>query len=74
MVPVKSGDKYTIALHQDVYKRQPWDSVVLERFKNKAGSKGRCVTLHHLEMKAADRLHLPEREDVYKRQVPARWR
>ena len=36
----------------------PRNSVVFHSFQDKARSKGRRIALHHLEVKAADWLHL----------------
>ena len=40
----------------------PRHRVVLHAFQDEAGRERRGVALHHLVVKAADRLHLPERE------------
>lgn len=38
----------------------PWNGMMLHRLENETWSERRCITLHHLEVKAADRLHLSE--------------
>src|ERR1039458_9581086 len=42
----------------------PGDGVVFHSLQHKAGSETRGIALHHLEVEAPDRLHLPEREWV----------
>lgn len=44
---------------QILCREPPRNSVVIHSFQDKAWSKWRSVAVHHLEVEAADRLHLP---------------
>ena len=57
--------RYAVVGIGKIFSRQPpGNGVVLHRLQHKARRKWRGVALHHLEMEAAYRLHLPQRKRI----------